>query len=74
MPDNNMNAGRVLLVFDSCFSGGFGKDVIAAPGRMGLFSSEEDVTSMVADKFRQSRWLLAVFFEDAVRTSSPTAT
>jgi hypothetical protein len=64
---DNMNAGRVLLVFDSCFSGGFGKDVIAAPGRMGLFSSEEDVTSLVADKF-QAGGFLAVFFEDAVRT------
>jgi hypothetical protein len=64
---DNINAGRVLLVFDSCFSGGFGKDVIAAPGRMGLFSSEEDVTSLVADKF-QAGGFLAVFFEDAVRT------
>lgn len=64
---DNMSAGRVLLVFDSCFSGGFGKDVIAAPGRMGLFSSEEDVTSLVADKF-QAGGFLAVFFEDAVRS------
>ncbi len=63
---DNMNAGRVLLVFDSCFSGGFAKDVVSAPGRMGLFSSEEDVTSLVADKFEAGGYL-AVFFEDAVR-------
>jgi hypothetical protein len=63
---DNMNAGRVLLVFDSCFSGGFAKDVVSAPGRMGLFSSEEDVTSQVADKFEAGGYL-AVFFEDAVR-------
>lgn len=64
---DGMNAGRVLLVFDSCYSGGFGKDVIAAPGRMGIFSSEEDVTSLVADKF-QAGGFLSVFFEDAVRS------
>ncbi len=63
---DNMNAGRVLLVFDSCFSGGFAKDVVSAPGRMGLFSSEEDVTSQVAYKFEAGGYL-AVFFEDAVR-------
>ncbi len=63
---DNMNAGKVLLVFDSCFSGGFAKDVITAPGRMGLFSSEEDVTSQVAYKF-QAGGYLAVFFDDAVR-------
>jgi hypothetical protein len=63
---DGMNAGRVLLVFDSCFSGGFAKDVVSAPGRMGLFSSEEDVTSQVAYKFEAGGYL-AVFFEDAVR-------
>ncbi len=49
---DGVNAGIVLLVFDSCFSGGFAKDVVSAPGRMGLFSSEEDVTSQVAFKFQ----------------------
>jgi hypothetical protein len=63
---DGMNAGRVLLVFDSCFSGGFAKDVVSAPGRMGLFSSEEDVPSQVAYKFEAGGYL-AVFFEDAVR-------
>jgi hypothetical protein len=63
---DNMNAGRVLLVFDSCYSGGFAKDVVSAPGRMGLFSSEEDVTSRVAVKFSAGGYL-SVFFEDAVR-------
>lgn len=57
--------GRILLVLDSCFSGGFAKDVISAPGRMGLFSSEEDVTSSVADKFRAGGYL-AVFLTEAL--------
>ena len=63
---DGVNAGRVLLVFDSCFSGGFAKDVVSAPGRMGLFSSEEDVASQVAYKF-QAGGYLAVFFDEAIR-------
>jgi len=54
-----------LLVLDACFSGGFSKDVISAPGRMGLFSSEEDVTSGVAVKFRAGGYL-AQFISEAV--------
>jgi hypothetical protein len=51
--------GRILVILDSCFSGGFAKDVISAPGRMGIFSSEEDVTSQVAAKFRAGGYLAA---------------
>jgi hypothetical protein len=54
-----------LIVLDSCFSGGFSKDIITVPGRMGLFSSEEDVTSAVAAKFRAGGFL-AQFMADAV--------
>lgn len=54
-----------LIVLDACFSGGFSKDVISVPGRMGLFSSEEDVTSSVAAKFRAGGYL-ARFIADAV--------
>lgn len=63
---DSVHAGTVLLVFDSCFSGGFAKDVVSAPGRMGLFSSEEDVTSQVAFKF-QAGGYLAAFFDEAIR-------
>jgi hypothetical protein len=62
---DNVTAGVSLVVLDACFSGGFAKDVISAPGRMGLFSSEEDVTSSVAAKFRAGGYL-AVFLSDAV--------
>jgi hypothetical protein len=61
----NVSAGTTLLVLDSCFSGGFAKDFISRPGRMGLFSSEEDVTSQVAAKFRAGGYL-SVFFEEAL--------
>ena len=57
--------GTVLVVLDSCFSGGFSKDLISRPGRMGLFSSAEDVTSSVARKFRAGGYL-SRFMVDAV--------
>jgi hypothetical protein len=69
--DNDLRAmfgdirGRVLIILDSCFSGGFSKDIVSAPGRMGLFSSEEDVTSLVADKFRAGGYL-SIFFKEAI--------
>jgi len=52
-----VGAGTSLVVLDACFSGGFAKDIISKPGRMGLFSSEEDVTSAVAAKFRAGGYL-----------------
>jgi hypothetical protein len=58
-------AGRIILLFDACFSGGFSKDVISAPGRMGMFSSEEDVTSAVAAKFRAGGYL-SLFVADGI--------
>lgn len=61
----DMDVGKVLLVMDSCFSGGFSKDIVSQPGRMGLFSSEEDVLSQVAFKF-QAGGYLSVFFEEAL--------
>ena len=43
MLDNDMgtlfdgvHAGTSILALDSCFSGGFAKDVITRPGRVGL--------------------------------------
>jgi subtilisin-like proprotein convertase family protein len=57
--------GTSLIVLDACFSGGFAKDIISQPGRMGLFSSQEDVTSAVAAKFRAGGYL-ARFMADAI--------
>lgn len=62
---DTIHAGISLVVLDSCFSGGFSKDVISSPGRMGLFSSEEDVTSGVADEFRAGGYL-AKFIAEGV--------
>ena len=64
---DNIPAARALIILDSCYSGGFAKDVISAPGRMGLFSSEEDVVSLVAAKFRAGGYL-AHFFREALES------
>ena len=60
-----IQAGTTLLFLDSCFSGGFAKDMISVPGRMGMFSSEEDVTSQVAVKFRAGGYL-SIFLDEAI--------
>ncbi len=60
---DSVNAGTVLVIVDACFSGGLAKDIISAPGRMGCFSSEEDVTSAVAAKFRAGGYLSLFFAE-----------
>jgi hypothetical protein len=62
---DEIDRGTVLLWLDSCFSGGFAKDIVSAPGRMGIFSSEEDITSNVAGKFRAGGYL-AYFLDEAI--------
>jgi len=54
---DQVHARTALLILDSCFSGGFARDVVSHPGVMGLFSSEEDLTSAVADKFQAGGYL-----------------
>lgn len=41
--------GKHLVAIDACFSGGFLFDVTNHKGRMGLFSSDEDLTSAVPE-------------------------
>jgi hypothetical protein len=49
--------GRLSIVaLDSCFSGGF-RNLIDRPNVMGLFSSEEDLTSLVASQFKAGGYL-----------------
>lgn len=54
---SGLNTRLSLLVIDACFSGGFARNVVDRPGVMGLFSSEEDLTSAVASKFRAGGYL-----------------
>jgi hypothetical protein len=62
---DTVQGGLSMVVIDACFSGGFSKDVINRPNRVGFFSSEEDVVSAVAGKFRAGGYL-PVFFAEAV--------
>jgi hypothetical protein len=52
----NVRGRMSMLVIDACFAGGF-RSLIDRPGVMGLFSSEEDLTSLVADRFKAGGFL-----------------
>jgi hypothetical protein len=49
--------GRLSIVaIDACYAGGF-RNLIDRPNVMGLFSSEEDLTSLVASRFKAGGFL-----------------
>lgn len=52
-----LRAGTLIVALDSCNSGGFARDLIDRPGRMGLFSSDEDVLSDTAEPRRAGGYL-----------------
>jgi hypothetical protein len=54
---DQIRARVAIIALDSCFSGGFARDVISRPGRVGYFSSEEDLTSSVASQFQAGGYL-----------------
>lgn len=60
-----LRAGTLILALDSCNSGGFARDLIDRPGRMGLFSSDEDVLSDTAEP-RQAGGYLSWFLRRGV--------
>ncbi len=60
-----IDASLSVVALDSCFAGGFARDVVSQPGRVGFFSSEEDLTSNVAGEF-QAGGYLSHFFQKAI--------
>jgi hypothetical protein len=54
---DQIHARTSLAAIDACYSGGFAKDLITRPGVVGMFSSEEDVTSAVALQFQAGGYL-----------------
>jgi hypothetical protein len=52
-----ISARMTMVILDSCYSGGFGRDIVNRPGVMGIWSSEEDLTSLVAERFRAGGYL-----------------
>ncbi|HJL14970.1 MAG TPA: caspase family protein [Sandaracinaceae bacterium LLY-WYZ-13_1] len=54
---SSVGAGTVILAVDACHSGGFADDWVRRPGRMGIFSSDEDVLSDTAEPHRAGGYL-----------------
>lgn len=52
-----IGAGTVILALDSCHSGGFADDWVRRAGRVGLFSSDEDVLSDTAEPHQAGGYL-----------------
>lgn len=46
-----------MLALDSCYSGGFQRAFASAPNRYGMYSSEEDVLSQVAQRYQAGGYL-----------------
>lgn len=53
---SGINSRMVLVAIDACFSGGF-RNVVDRPNVLGLFSSEEDLTSLVASRLEAGGYL-----------------
>jgi hypothetical protein len=53
---SGINGRMVLVAIDACYSGGF-RNVVDRPNVMGLFSSEEDLTSLVASRLEAGGYL-----------------
>jgi hypothetical protein len=53
---NGINSRMVMVAIDACFSGGF-RNVVNRPNVLGLFSSEEDLTSLVATRLEAGGYL-----------------
>jgi hypothetical protein len=63
---NEIEANTAIVALDSCQSGGFARDVIDRPGRIGLFSSDEDVLSDTAESVGAGGYL-SYALREAVR-------
>jgi hypothetical protein len=52
----NVRARMSMLVIDACYAGGF-RSLVNRPNIIGMFSSEEDLTSLVASRFQAGGFL-----------------
>ncbi len=52
-----LNVNTIILAIDACQSGGFARDFMTEPGRIGLFSSDEDVLSSTAEPVEAGGYL-----------------
>lgn len=63
---DSIASDTTLVVLDACHAGGFAHD-LAAPNRIGLFSSEEDVLSDTAPRYGAGGFL-SYFFANAIES------
>lgn len=54
---NTVRADVGMLALDSCYSGGFARAFGSSPNRFGMYSSEEDVLSQVAQRYQAGGYL-----------------
>ncbi len=59
--------GRVLVVLDSCYAGGFRKDLAGRQGVFGLYACGQDELAYVAEEHQASGYL-SMFLIDALTT------
>ena len=53
---SSVGSRMALVAIDACYAGGF-RNLVSRPNVMGLFSSEEDLTSLVASQFKAGGFL-----------------
>ncbi len=66
---NEIDANTTLVGIDACQSGGFARDIMTRPGRMGLFSSDEDVLSDTAESLGAGGYLSWALREAVLRAA-----
>lgn len=54
---DGITANTIIVALDACQSGGFRRDIMTRPGRIGLFSSDEDVLSDTAEPLESGGYL-----------------
>lgn len=57
------DVNTILLVIDACQAGGFARDFVSQPGRIGVFSSDEDVLSSTAEPVDAGGYLSYAFHQ-----------
>lgn len=69
----NINSRLSVMVIDACYSGGFRDELRRRKNQIGIFSSEEDVESIVAQEFEAGGYL-AHILANALVSSGTTST
>lgn len=59
----NVDSRLSIVVLDACYSGGFRDTVRRRKNQVGIFSSEEDVSSLVAEQFEAGGYLSNILAE-----------